>query len=283
MPIQSGPDDELTALRAEADEAANEAEQLKATRKKVLLEAASDDEVKRHDERTCAAEIRRDRALARIEALQDHVAAQSAIADQEQRRKAYDAAIAQVDHGRAVIKDAYPRLRAIVRPMMRAIADAEAARAEANKNRPEGVNPIEPVESFRNRAGIPMEVIARSHVTLWVDARGMPVSDKWQNEIVPTRADPSRGIRHTPGGNKIEFERKEFERVEYLPAVPAQRAPSLAASMSIPGLHAGDPAVWEPVKSSDANAIIAALTSIDLPKASAPERTPKVEFIRVKA
>lgn len=190
------------------------------------------------------ASIRADQARARIGVLErDHAVAVEAEAE-DRRRSAYDLARSLTEAARARLFAEYDAACAPVRALLSAITEADIAVSRANADLPAGAEPIAPVESARGLPGLPGEIISQETVDHWCLTNGSePILDPpakpagvFRDDLVFLREDDITPAR-----------RRKFVRTERLPAIPAVTPAALIASVSLPGLRAGEDPVWAPV------------------------------------
>ncbi len=99
----------------------------------------------------------------------------------------------------------------------------------------------------RQRGAAPREEIKRQIVNLWCrEDENQPLPEEHQARV-QDHGGGHGSIPPTPGcmGSAQLFVRRKFERVEFRAAERLVYAPPLAVAVSLPGLVAGDPSVWQ--------------------------------------
>lgn len=224
------------------------------------------------------ASIRADQARARIGMLEQKYAVAVEEEADDRRRAAYDRARSLADSARTRLFAEYDEACAPVRALIASVVEADIAVSQANADLPVGADPIASVEAARGLPGLPGEIVLQNTVEHWCLTNGSdPILDAparpagiYRDDLVFLREDDITPAR-----------RRKFVRTERLPAIPAVTPAALIASVSLPGLRAGEDPVWAPVvRLDDARSQLARPSAEPVPVLP---RTPIVTYEPVRA
>lgn len=197
-----------------------------------------------------AALIRRDRARALVEALEDRLTEFDAGEAEAKRRAAYADAKSKAGAAVKAIRGEYPRAARLIRTVLRQIAEAEVAIAAVNGDLPAGGEALtSPEDMVRSELPKQKVVLSETDVMLWCqEGTWLPVPDQYQSQI--SAGPDGRGVRrhgdesgYGPGAS-YGYVRRAFRRVEYLPSTLPVWADKLASKITLPGFHHYDENFW---------------------------------------
>ncbi len=246
-----------------------------------------------------AREAAEDAGLVLAEVERRHAAILAAD-EQGRRRAVYDGAKAQADAAALALAKTYPRLAAGITAMLRDLATAQQAVAEANGQLPDGAEPIvDPELSARGVPGLPREVVSDAEIEAWgrfdLD---VPVEERFQGEIYEAGAGwGKRGAYEmgsaSMGEPQAAYRRRIFRKVVTKEPTNGEWPAPLAASLYLPSVR-GSGALWgdsyaEHVNrmmlndrgGADPAAVLARLADIDAAAVAKPvkaERVLRVEY-----
>lgn len=250
--------DLLEAVKIETDRIAARREEIKSEALDPLTSPAT---VKKRRTELVEIEFDAERltvAVARLEtALQQAQGREKQVARQE----AYDAAQkAMLEVGEA-ISMRWDVLAAEMRDLLLAGTRAMMAVADANKNLPDGAEPIgvHPVFSSRVPA-VPEQILREETVTLWACERS-------GNILTEDQLEPGQGRRRVRGTANRYAVQRAFREEEYVPKLDGYSVKPLYEAVEIPAAHSGAPAFWERDRSPIASDSLAGI----LAKAEARE------------
>lgn len=212
------------------------------------------------DAKTDAA-IRGDQARAKILALELELAAALDTEAEARRWGKYTAAKALAEAARIRLFDEYEAACGPIRELLRVVTEADVAVGCANAELPAGAEEIAYVEADRSLSGLPGQVLSQTEVEHWCYVTGSePVLDAPRKPFGTFRED----LVFLHDGDIVPAKKRTFVRTERLPPIPAITVPSLIASVSLPGLHAGEGPFWARVDS-----LAAAVEQLATPRAPA--------------
>ena len=233
---------DLEAAKASLTKAEAAVAEIEATRRIVAVEGGPEERAvfeKRLVTANADAEWLRDKIAGLEEALQ----AAEAEAEQERRRKLYNAAQQFVACAPGALKKYEEHARAICE-VLETIANVEVACARANQQLPAGAQPIPSAEMLlRGRPGRDEKVLSAQTVELWCDIDGKPVADQrvFSNGKTATR------YRSGDGFSATEYlTRRRFRRERVQERVLANWPASLARTIVLPAVHVGERPFWDP-------------------------------------
>ena len=201
-------------------------------------------------------EVMVDRAHAAIglaEHKHDELAARAAEAT---RRRAYAEAETKIRAAAKALEE-YPTHAIAIRAILKSVAEANRAMATANADLPEGAAPLAAAEvRVRGVSGVPERELSRTRLPdAWFYTGERAMWGQVLPQFVP-------GIRKTgPGTGVMEMRDPETKRVvefpvearpggtrvTFMPEKPGIQPEALHTQIALPGLHAGDPDIWQPV------------------------------------
>jgi len=277
---------EIEALRSEQEAAAIEVATLRASRTDLLL-SGSDDDVRRLDDAIATAERRRDRAAARIEQAEEQLAVMQAQAAKDEQAALEKEADSAANAAAKLVADNLAKIRTLVHDTLHAIAQADQKVLVANLTRDGDLLPLHLTESrVRRKAPVPKKIISKKVISAWCyEASG----DRLPADSIGRVQDQGGGRgRLYPVGMSNNFHpvvKRQFQRVEYLPAVvPPSYVKPLAQALAVPGLRAGDVDIWQPLGSDDPDIVLRTLAELaDQSEQDEPQRKAQVEFIPLDA
>ncbi|RWC12360.1 MAG: hypothetical protein EOS52_19150 [Mesorhizobium sp.] len=227
-----------------------EAEKLEEERRGALLDG-TDKDVELVERKIEVANREVERAYAAKTELEKRIEAAKIMATQQERSARYNAA---KDHaatvGKALRKE-YPELAKRLVNLIRAIAEADVAVEEANRQLPDDAAPLLPVEvTVRRRPGTAEKTISEKEVSLWTHVNSWTLfaedrqaeADAREKEYASNyNGLPPDGVIHV-GGHRVQ--KRRFVRRTYIPSSGAIPHSPLA-SIELPGLVGGDPPFWD--------------------------------------
>ena len=264
-------------------------EDLDAARRGILLRG-SDADLAVHDDKIRSAELATQRAAAAREEIErllvEADAREAAAARASQRREAERLVV----EARAAIETLGPTFSA-VRAVLRSVAMAELAVARFNSalDQHSGERLLGP-EDLRNtgrrREAVELE---RRPVSLWCwEGSGLPISPEQQPHVIPHtdttgRLPPGGGRAMAIGATNhaAPVVKRRFMKITRLPSLVEDHLGSLAHTISLPPIMAGDPPGWAvPGRYVDTGDIIAEVDRIEAALAAKPvdTRTPVIVY-----
>lgn len=259
--------------------------ELEDQRRRVLV-AGSDSELAELDARIAAANRAADRGVAlrdELERILAEAEVREAAADQARRRvEAERLSEAAIDAIRKKLPQAFDQVRTVLRQ----VAEAEAACAAVNAGLPSDQQ-VDGPEAWRNSTSRrPETIIGEKIVSLWCFERsGDPLNEAQQARVYDSgggRGMLSSGDRMGPGIpiQMAPVVKRSFRRVTKIPAVSGGTLASLARSVALPPLQAGEQAHWDGERLqawSDPETVLAALDATEASlNEGPPELTPIV-------
>lgn len=275
----------LEAARAAVSEAQSDRDRAESEYRTGLL-VQDEAGLQRLIEAKSAAAIRRDRAAALVETLEDRFGEISANETEKARVAAYAKARKLGSDATAAILDQYPRLARQVRDLLRQIAEAELAIDAVNKDLPAGAEHLpSPEIAARGRPIQPEQILSEKIEARWVHPMTMqPVDDAQQRTI--TAQPDGTGFSSTSG---LTFYRGTFRRIVFLRAVAGDWPRRFANSITMPGLREDHLPEWSALTYlTDSADVLSALSDIETDLANAPDpeidvRRPETRFVPTTA
>ncbi|MGN6284510.1 MAG: hypothetical protein ACTHM2_05100 [Afipia sp.] len=216
--------------------------------------------------------------VARLEALiarveRDREAEQKRAADAAQARLELEAEREAEKVSKRIVEfltEVGPRARELIREI--AISDELIERA--NRARGEDKDRIPTAECrVRYCAGSPERIVSEKIVERWCYAEtGYVLSAEDAARVSPSSDDSLVGMLPpldnavTLRGNKVV--KRKFRKTVKIPATERQRFVSLAESLAVPGIVAGDPPYWAPIRYGSPQAAISQLEAFERHKAA---------------
>lgn len=230
------------------------------------------------------AKIDVDQINAKTAKLEKQLEKATAAEAEDGRRAAYARAKELSEAASKKLQREYPKAAEGIRDILKCIAEADMAVVEANADLPEGVARLEGPEADRSTPTRYREERGQAVVDVWVACgdRSSPLPDSMQRQVRPEER-PRRGDNtlygrvQTASGNWLEVEKRRFTRVEYLPHESARAITSLAASLNLPALYAGESPFWEAYNHAPYQ-VVAELDKPLLPRPAQGERNVEVEW-----
>ena len=272
----------LPAAEAELA-AAREAQAAAEAAYRAQLLTADEAALRRLVEARTDAGVRVDRALALVAALGERLAAAQDREAEADRVIAYEAARKQADEAREVLAQLYPQLANGLVDLLRAVAEAEIVVSRVNDDLPRGVDMLPGVEaSVRDVPGSARELISEQVVELWCrPGERMPGTlNQGQVQI----GHGGGGFIRPPSGPVMNVVNRRYVERRYAEGVPGNFAYSLAVSMNLPGLRAGDAPFFRAAKPVDAptpRQVLAVLDSLAA-NAASPTKPPRAEKVELE-
>lgn len=254
---------------------------------KAGLLALDDDQAQRLVAAREAAELRRDRAGALVEALTEKVAAARAAEDQAGRRARYEAAgKAQAAAAKALAAE-YPRHAQALAELLRVVAEADALAEDANAELLAGAERLPSVEArVRREPNVPGRVLSDAVFTAWCGPNGYRLAPEAAAQVEADAAGTT-GTWKPIGHDPIPVTLRRFRRVVSLPEAVGRDIASLAASLNLPPLRATSTPYWLADGASSPRGILARLADLAptwgkrVGSAVAFEPSPETEIIQL--
>lgn len=272
----------LDAARTKAEEADAGVNLADAAYKAALLTETSDALRKLVDDKVNHG-IAADQARARAAKLEADLAAALAAEAEDGRAKRYAEAKALADAARKKLFGEYPKAAESIRSILRAIAEADIAVADANADLPSGAERLEAPEESRSTRYEFREELGEDRILLWAGegAPGSPLRDGQQSQVQMRdsrrKGGPVEGWLPGDNGGGLNCVRGAFVRTKFLPDRNGWPIGSLADGIKLPALEAGNSAFWEPT-SSGAKDVIRALEKPARKRPPYAPREPAYEY-----
>lgn len=193
QPTPESVQDELDRLEQERAAAIAEHLRLADQRESVLLDG-TDAEIRAHDEAMAAAKVQAERAALRHERLLPELDAAEAAAEQARRQAIYAAAKAKRDDGLAAMAE-YAEAAERLAKVARRISAGNFAVNEANRELPDGVEPLQAPEPYNGKPATYVEYADEFRTVAFSKTSGLAL-----NGYSPT--DPDVGYRRELTGRK---------------------------------------------------------------------------------
>nr|USU32916.1 hypothetical protein NG677_04235 [Methylobacterium sp. OTU13CASTA1] len=238
----------LADARAQVATAIAEREAVEEVYRDGLLDA-SPAESERQLAAATAAKVKVDRAERLVAALTQRLAMAQDAEAHAARKAIHDDAQAKCEAIKARLPAEYRHHAGALRGLLRDLAEAEVARARAQKEAPDFPAIPSPEDEVRGGNSVPEEIISQETVRLWViDGQTEPMPVEAQAQVLRQPSDPERGLWTPPpggslaiGGNGITCTLRTFTRTKYREGVNGVALDQLYAYVSLPPLnHYGD-------------------------------------------
>lgn len=189
-----------------------------------------------------AATIRRDRAAALVEALEDRFSEVQGDEAEQRRVAAYAAARTKGATAEKLIAERYPEIGRQLRSLLREIAEAEAAIGAVNADLPKNAAPLaSPEIAVRARPVLPRKIVSETEVDLWCyKSEGWPIPAEFQSRIKAGADGNGYGTHNGTTG----YVRRRFLRREFLPQQQGDDPTRLASDVELPAMHERGPPLW---------------------------------------
>lgn len=223
------------------------------------------------------------RAAALVDALRERLAAAEDRETEVARVEKYEAARRQADDAAAALREMYPHLAGGLVDLLRGVAEAELAVADANDDLPRGADRLPGVEArVRDVPGSARELIGEQVVELWCRP----------GERMPGTLDQSRvqvghgeaGYIRPPSGPVVNVVRRQYIERRYAESAPGNFAYSLAVTLNLPGLRANGPPIFkaaDPIATPSPREVLRMLDSFAAHAAS-PTEPPRPERVELE-
>ncbi|MFG1461750.1 hypothetical protein V5F77_02540 [Xanthobacter sp. DSM 24535] len=188
-----------------------------------------------------------------LESLEEKLVQAEARVTNDRRMAVYADAKAKSDGAAARLSKEYPDLVRKGLSLLLALAEAEVAIERANRDLPEGIDPlVSPDAQVRGVPGAPSTVLREKVVELWCrPGSDTPVPEEIAAEIRATSGKKgTRTAASGPGHSQVlrteEFEKRKFRRIEMQPSRVAEVPTRLLFDLRLPPVsgHAGPG--WHP-------------------------------------
>lgn len=212
---------------------------------------SADDEARR-------AVLRRDRAVARLEAARQSLA-EAEEAEATAKRAAHRKAL---DAKNAAIRDRLTELLAQAEGFRALFADIEDQRVEIRKfnaSLPADEEKVADPEAFRTVPGEPEELVSETIAVEWCEPGAVsPVNALALKEVTANSDGKTGWLRHWGGSTQVV--RRRVRRRVMRERMPPTTFYPLASVLSIPGLLATDRPAWRPTEPEFVKTAVEALT-----------------------
>ena len=229
---------------------------------KAGLLALDDDQAQRLVAAREAAELRRDRALALVEALTEKLVAARAAEEQAGRRARYEAAEKAQAAAAKVLAAEYPRQARALAELLRVVAEADALAQDANAELPAGAERLPSVEArVRREPDVPGRVLSQEVFATWCGPSGYRLDPEAAAQVEADK-DGTTGTWKPIGHGPIPVTLRRFRRVVTLPEATGRDIAPLAASLNLPPLRATSTPYWLADGASSPCGILARLAEL---------------------
>lgn len=202
----------------------------------------------------------RDRAIALVEALTERLGEARAAEDQAGRRARYEAAAKAQAAAAKVLAAEYPKHARAIMGLLRGIAEADALARAVNEVLPAGLEPLPYTAEQRVRSAPdrPGGVQSEETFSAWCWPGGEQLCPE---HVAQVEADEGamQGLWKSRTQPPKPVVLRRFRRVTSSYDTPGVRAPALAATLSLPGLHARHLAFWRAGQEEHPSSIVAAI------------------------
>ena len=211
---------------------------------------------------------------------------------QDERLTMWTAAKAKADAAAKLLAEEYGPTCHKVLGLLRTLAEAQLAVQQTNAGLPAGAEPlVDPEQTIRGIPGLARKVIRESVVELWCrEGEAVPLGDDLQKKVQSTGT--GQGVipsppRQYPVAGQLQFDLRQFSKVEYLPETYGTYPQTLETTLRLPGLLASDPPFFSPMPFAfDRPNPAAVITEIDealsQPRGAAPaDRTPQIQYVLI--
>lgn len=210
-----------------------------------------------------AAELRRDRALALVEALTEKLTSTRAAEEQAGRRAAYEAADKAQAAAVKVLAADYPRHARALAELLRVVAEADALAEVANADLPDGADRLLSVEGrVRREPDMPARIASDEAFSAWCYSSGQHVHADDQGTLTPNSDGRTGTWKPFGGGTPVPVSLRRFRRVVTLPEAPGRDIASLAATLNLPPLRATSMPYWPAGGADGPRGILARLAEL---------------------
>lgn len=210
--------------------------------------------VDRADEAIRIARKKHDRAVALLADLVRRADQAEREEVEGRRRNAYEQAAAARDALLARVEKEFIAPSRTIAGFIASAAKTDAAIRAANRDLPEGADPLAPVEADRATEPVEERIVSEREVRLWCYPGASEPLDNETAALVEEHADG--GVIRS-GGRAHPVVRRRFLRVEAIEPQARQWPDALASAVALPAWRVGDPAAWSPARSGDPETVLA--------------------------